>query len=41
MIAEVEYSENTTESENPKCHKSKELPLFQNFFMSTFNFGRI
>ena len=41
MIAEVEYSENTTESENPKCHKSKELPLFKDFFMSTFNFGRI
>ena len=37
--AEAKYSENTAESENPKCHKSKELPLFQNFFMSTFNFG--
>ena len=29
--AEVAYSENTAESENPKCHKSKELPLFKIF----------
>ena len=36
--AEVKYAENTAESENPKCHKSKELPLFANVFISTFSY---